>query len=79
MLTEEEVTRVLTDSKAKAGLTIDPVATTVKAGAKGLDVRVLEPDSWGEQTGSDPAPDPDVTEDDLAVLASKIGRSACRE
>ena len=74
MLTEQEVTRVLADSGAKAAITALSFAETVAAAAKELDVEVFSTASW-DAIGpvGEPAPDPDLTDDDLAVLAYTSG------
>src|SRR5687768_17461412 len=74
MLTETEVTRVLTDSGAKAVIAAPPFAETVASAARDLDVRVFSSDAWDELGPlGEAAPDPDLSEDDLAVLAYTSG------
>lgn len=74
MLTEAEVARVLTDSGAKAALVAGPFGAVVSAAAGSIGVRVVSADSWDDLGPlGDPAPDPDVSEDDLAVLAYTSG------
>lgn len=74
MLTETEVARVLTDSEAKAAISALPFAETVKEAASDLDVRVFTAAEWDELGPlGETAPDPDISEDDLAVLAYTSG------
>ena len=74
MLTEEEVARVLSDSGAAVALAADPFAIVVSAAASSLETKVFTTADW-DALGAlgDAAPDPDVTEDDLAVLAYTSG------
>ena len=74
MLTDTEVQRVLSDSGAKAAISAPPFSETVVKGASELDVRVFDSASWdelGALGGS--ASDPDLSEEDLAVLAYTSG------
>lgn len=74
MLTEPEVARVLTDSEAKAVIAAPPFAETVTSAAKDLDARVFSTATWDELGPlGETAPDPDLSEDDLAVLAYTSG------
>lgn len=74
MLTEEEVARVLTDSQAKVTITAPPFADIVTKAAKKLNVRVFSAASWDDIGAvGETASDPDLTEDDLAVLAYTSG------
>lgn len=74
MLTETEVERVLADSEAKAAISAPPFVDVVTRGASALDVRVLSSAAWDElgELGQ-AAPDPDLNEEDLAVLAYTSG------
>jgi long-chain acyl-CoA synthetase len=74
MFTEEEVARVLSDSGAAVVLSADPFANVVAAAASSLDIKLFTTAGWDElETLGGPAPDPDSTEDDLAVLAYTSG------
>jgi long-chain acyl-CoA synthetase len=74
MLTGDEVVRVLKDSGSKAVLTTAPFSSVVEAAGAEIGVRVFSAQSWDELGPlGDPAPDPNVTEDDLAVLAYTSG------
>jgi long-chain acyl-CoA synthetase len=74
MLTAKEVARVLTDSGAKAVLAAAPFADTVVKGAESLDIKVFTTTAWDDLGAlGDAAPDPDISEDDLAVLAYTSG------
>lgn len=74
MLTEKEIARVLSDSEAKVALTAPPFATAVEKAAAETGTTVFSTVAWDElgKLGT-PAPDPDVSEDDLAVLAYTSG------
>lgn len=74
MLTDTEVARVLDDSQAKAAISAPPFADMVIQGASDLGVRVFRTDAWDELGSLEgPPSDPDLSEDDLAVLAYTSG------
>ena len=72
MLTPEEVARVLTDSGAKFVLGAAPFVEVIRAGAP-ADVTVISTDDWKQLEGHGEHFDPEVGEDDLAVLAYTSG------
>ena len=74
MLTEDEVGRVLDDSGARAALVAPPFASVVEAAAQRSATKVFSTSDW-EALGplGDPAPDPEVGEESLAVLAYTSG------
>lgn len=72
MLTSEEVARVLADSGAKVVLGTAPFIGVVRAGAP-PDVTVIGTDEWERLEGAGESFDPDVDEEDLAVLAYTSG------
>ncbi|MEA2451840.1 MAG: long-chain acyl-CoA synthetase [Actinomycetota bacterium] len=74
MLTEPEVARVLSDSEAKVAITAPPFATAVESAAAKTKTKVFTTASWDDIAKlGEAAPDPDVAEDDLAVLAYTSG------
>ncbi len=74
MLTQEEVERLFADSKAKAALVTPPFGDVVRAAAGATDVKVIGTESWDDLGPlGDPAPDPSVSDDDVAVLAYTSG------
>ncbi|HWC12961.1 MAG TPA: long-chain fatty acid--CoA ligase [Actinomycetota bacterium] len=74
MLTEDEAGRIMHDAQAKAALIAPPFAQTVEAAASDTDTKIFSTSDW-DALGDlgDPAPDPDVDEDSLAVLAYTSG------
>lgn len=72
MLTGPEVHKILTDSGAKVVLGAPPFVDVVRPGAPS-DVVVITTEDWSQFTGKGEKVDPDVAEDDLAVLAYTSG------
>ena len=74
MLTAKEVGRVLSDSEAKAVLTAPPFSGVVEAAASESGTRVFTTEDW-DALGplGQTVPDPDLSSDDLAVLAYTSG------
>ena len=74
MLTEQEIARVLEDSGAKVALVTPPFGEMVKAAAEPAGVQVFDSNSWDELGPlGERAPDPALSDDDLAVLAYTSG------
>ena len=72
MLTAVEVARVLDDSGAKVVLGAPPFVEVVREAAP-EDVVVISTDEWSKLEGGNDKTDPDVGEEDLAVLAYTSG------
>ena len=73
MLTESEVAKVLDDSGAPLAFAAPPFASTIADAAKDLPVEVVSTEAWAELSEPDGAPDAEVGEDDVAVLAYTSG------
>ena len=72
MLTPAEVERVLVDSGAKVALGAPPFVDVVRAGAP-PEVTVISTEEWSKLDAKGVASDPEVGEEDLAVLAYTSG------
>jgi len=72
MLTPSEAGRVLADSGAKVVLGAPPFVDVVREGAPS-EVTVISTSEWTQLEGKGDAVDPDVDEEDLAVLAYTSG------
>ena len=72
MLTGPEVHRILADSEAKVVLGAPPFVDTVRDAAP-EGVEVISTDDWKRFSGGGQKIDPDVSEDDLAVLGYTSG------
>lgn len=74
MLTESEVTKVLTDSGAKLVLAAPPFTATMEAAASGVGIDVISTDDWESRLSEpDGVDDAAAEDDDLAVLAYTSG------
>ena len=74
MLTQQEVERVFADSKVKAALVTSPFGDVVRGAASATDVKVSGTEEWDDLGPlGDPAPDPSLSDDDVAVLAYTSG------
>ena len=74
MFTEQEIARVFEDSGVKVALVTPPFGEMVKAVAGPVGVRVFDSGGWDELGPlGDRAPDPSLSDDDLAVLAYTSG------
>ena len=72
MLTGPEVRKILSDSEAKVVLGAAPFVDVVRAGAPS-DVVIVSTDDWSRLEGKGRKTDPQVGDDDLAVLAYTSG------
>jgi long-chain acyl-CoA synthetase len=72
MLTGPEVHKILSDSGAKVVLGAAPFVDVVRSGAPS-DVVVISTDDWSRLEGKGQKVDPEVGDDDLAVLAYTSG------
>jgi long-chain acyl-CoA synthetase len=74
MLTEQEVERLFADSEAKAAIVTPPFGEIVTAAANSTGVKVFDTSSWDDLGPlGERAPDPSLSDEDLAVLAYTSG------